>query len=122
MSLSSGPEIGSDTERRFSPIHMFLRCYKLREIERRGLHPAERGESAHRSRAAGPPRQSHHEPSYGHCLQGVVNVPHPPADYPGLREPTSRFTRVQDASLVAAENIARPFLTKSSEVHIRLPN
>src|SRR4029453_11618667 len=37
MSLSSGPEIGSDTERRFSPIHMFLRCYKLREIERWGL-------------------------------------------------------------------------------------
>ena len=35
MSLSSGHEIGSETERRFSPIHMFLRCYKLREIERR---------------------------------------------------------------------------------------
>ena len=35
MSLSSGREIRSETERRFSPIPMFLRCYKLREIERR---------------------------------------------------------------------------------------
>src|SRR5215831_19387 len=34
MSLSSGREIRSETERRFSPIHMLLRCYKLREIER----------------------------------------------------------------------------------------
>src|ERR671924_234756 len=34
MSLSSGPGIGSDTARRFSPIHRFLCCYKLREIER----------------------------------------------------------------------------------------
>jgi IS1 family transposase len=34
MSLSSGPEIGSNTARRFSPIHRFLCCYKLREIER----------------------------------------------------------------------------------------
>jgi hypothetical protein len=35
MSLSSWPEIGSNTARRFSPIHRFLCCYKLREIERR---------------------------------------------------------------------------------------
>ena len=32
--LSCGREIGSETERRFSPIRTFLRCYKLREIER----------------------------------------------------------------------------------------
>jgi len=34
MSLSPGHAIGSEMERRFSPIHMFLRSYKLREIER----------------------------------------------------------------------------------------
>jgi hypothetical protein len=37
MSLSSDREIGSETERRFSSIHMFLHCYKLREIERQHL-------------------------------------------------------------------------------------
>ena len=34
MSISCGPEIRSETERRFSPIAYGLRCYKLREIER----------------------------------------------------------------------------------------
>jgi len=35
MSLSCDREIESETERRFSPMRTFLRCYKLREIERR---------------------------------------------------------------------------------------
>jgi hypothetical protein len=34
MSLSCGPEIRLETERRFSPIAYVVRCYKLLEIER----------------------------------------------------------------------------------------
>ena len=34
MSLSCGPEIRLETERRFSPIADVVRCYKLLEIER----------------------------------------------------------------------------------------